>query len=257
MEMDALRKRIKAAVEAKIVEYKELSEAIGRNHAYVQQFVTRGVPVEIKERHAEIIVGILDEREARKPTLIGSFDPDRPDETDFDPDWSEHSAASVDGRVVFDGAIPGSQPELTGKPGMGEGQLGDVRAARIVSKGIVTGHPVVNEWLVPHTFIRHQLGASPAGVVIMPVVGHSMEPLLRAHDRVMVDTSQNHFVGDAVYVIDDGDTIFQVKTVKKVLGSSPPMYRIVSEASPGEDDRPLRADEFRIVGKVVGRFTPM
>lgn len=83
-----------------------------------------------------------------------------------------------------------------------------------------------------------------------------MEPMLKANDRVLVDISQNTWLGDAVYVIDDGDTVLRAKTIKKVTASNPPQYRIVSEAAP-EEVEVLTADQFKIVGRVVGRFTRM
>jgi hypothetical protein len=39
--MDTTRQLIQQAVERKLVTYKFLSELIGRNHAYIQQFMTR------------------------------------------------------------------------------------------------------------------------------------------------------------------------------------------------------------------------
>ena len=58
MDMEALRKRIQSAVEAKIVEYKELSFAIGRNHAYIQQFVTRHSPQKLDRDDADLITDL-------------------------------------------------------------------------------------------------------------------------------------------------------------------------------------------------------
>ena len=188
--------------------------------------------------------------------LVGSFDPDNDGEAEFDPSWSDQAAGIVDDDVLFRGTIPGSRPEFSSKPGMGEGQIDDASAARLVTNGIASGHPVINEWLIPHTYIRHALDARPQGVIILQVVGHSMEPRLSANDRVLVDTSQNTWIGDAVYVIDDGDTVFQVKTLRKIPSSQPPRFEIVSESTP---DKVFErgADEFRIVGRVVGRISKM
>lgn len=181
-------------------------------------------------------------------------DPAAPDP--IDPDWDERAAALLEGRVQFVGLVKGSIPEIPSSPGAGHGRYDDARAARIETGGIASGHPVVNEWLIPPSYVRNSLDAQPGGIVMMGVIGHSMVPLLEPGDKVLVDTSQDTWVGDAVYVIDDGDTVFQVKTLKKVTSSHPPRFRIVSEASP--NDEVVRAvDEFRIVGRVVGRFTRM
>jgi hypothetical protein len=190
-----------------------------------------------------------------KRLSASSFDPDAP-ESEHDPDWDGSGAAVVDGSLTFERSIEGSQPEVAAAPGLGNGKFDD-RPARVVSNGIATGHPVTNEWVIPANYVRNALDAQPTQVVIMPVIGHSMEPLLRSNDRVLVDVSQNIWLGDAVYVIDDGDGVFQAKTVKKVMSSHPPRYRIVSEASPDEEPVVRKYDEFRIVGRVVGRFTRM
>ncbi|BCH30261.1 hypothetical protein MesoLjLc_21910 [Mesorhizobium sp. L-8-10] len=58
--MDEIRQRIRDAVDAKLTTYKDLSAAIGRNHAYVQQFVERGTPQELRQRDAETILGVID-----------------------------------------------------------------------------------------------------------------------------------------------------------------------------------------------------
>ncbi|MXN46087.1 helix-turn-helix domain-containing protein [Shinella kummerowiae] len=191
----------------------------------------------------------------KKETLVSSYDPDKV-ERDSDPDWDGTGAGVIDGRLSYSPKLPGGMPETAASPGMGLGRIDDGRAARLVTGGIATGHPVLNEWVIPPSYVRNALDASPSQVMIMPVIGHSMEPMLKANDRVLVDISQNAWVGDAVYVIDDGDTVLRAKTVKKVTASTPPQYRIVSEAAP-EEVEILNADQFKIVGRVVGRFTRM
>lgn len=196
--------------------------------------------------------------EGKKPhlRLIESFSPEDPD-PEFDPDWEERSgAAIVDGILRFTGNIPGSQPELAAHAGAGLGKLDDQRDGRVNHGGIVSGHVVKDEWVLPHAYVRNALDAQPTQVVILPVIGHSMEPMLFANDRILVDVSQNVWVGDAVYVIDDGDMVLRAKTIRKVTASNPPEYRIISEATPNESDT-LTADQFRIVGRVVGRITKM
>lgn len=58
--MDEIRQRIRDAVDARLTTYKDLSAAIGRNHAYVQQFVERGTPQELRQRDVETILGLID-----------------------------------------------------------------------------------------------------------------------------------------------------------------------------------------------------
>lgn len=160
----------------------------------------------------------------------------------------------VDGVMEFHGKIPGSTPEVAYTPGAGLGQDPDQRAIQIGSRGIATGHEVVAEWVIPPEYVRSVLSAKPGNVVFLPVLGDSMEPTLRSGDRIMVDTSQNHWIGDAIYVIRDYDGIPRVKRLQKVTGSRPPVYHVISD-NPAHERETLGADRFDIVGRVVGRFT--
>lgn len=191
-----------------------------------------------------------------KPALVSSYDPDGAHEH-VDPDWDGNGAGVIDGRLSYSPKLPGGMPETAASPGMGLGRVDDDRAAHLVTGGIATGHPVINEWVIPPSYVRNALDAAPSQVMIMPVIGHSMEPILKTNDRVLVDISQNVWVGDAVYIIDDGDGVMQAKTIRKVMSSSPPSFEIISEANPDDKSVVRRHDQFRIVGRVVGRFTRM
>ena len=76
--MDEFRKAIREAVAAGRATYKDLSTAIGKNHAYVQQFVDRGTPRELKPRDAETIAGMIEAPvpvEARPSARASAFKP--------------------------------------------------------------------------------------------------------------------------------------------------------------------------------------
>lgn len=193
-----------------------------------------------------------------KPKLVKSYDPDANESSGFDADWDDSlpSTAIINGGLYYKGAAHGASPEIPAVAGAGQGYVIEDRAARIETNGIATGHPVMSEWVIPHDFVRHGLGATPSQIVLIPVVGHSMEPRLYAGDRVMVDLSQSTYAGDAIYVINDGDDVMKVKTLGKISGSNPPRFRIISEAAPDRFDE-LNYDDFRIIGRVVGRFSRM
>ncbi|MCO5153359.1 MULTISPECIES: XRE family transcriptional regulator [unclassified Shinella] len=197
-----------------------------------------------------------DDHEQRKK-LISSFDPDVADDHDAS-DWQagEHVVAHFNGGLHYKGEIKGASPEIQAAAGTGQGQILDDRTASVRSGGIITGHPVINEWVLPAEYVRHGLGAIPSQIILVPIVGHSMEPRLFAGDRVVVDLSQNVYAGDAIYVINDGDEVMKAKTLSKISGSTPPRFRIISEATPDRFDE-LSYDQFRIIGRVVGRFSRM
>lgn len=192
------------------------------------------------------------------PKLVSSFDPDAQESEEDNGDWNDRvrPAAFINGGLHYKGRIEGASPEFPAAAGAGQGHTLDDRAARVETRGIATGHPVTSEWVIPPDFVRHGLGATPSQIALIPVVGHSMEPRLYAGDRVMVDLSQSAYAGDAIYVINDGDEVMKVKTLSKIAGSNPARFRIISEAAPDRFDE-LQHDDFRIIGRVVGRFSRM
>lgn len=186
---------------------------------------------------------------------LGKEEPRDPGETpDFDSSWEGMTAALIGGSLHYTPRLPGGKPEFSASPGMGDGEFGDDRAMAVSTKGIATGHIVTGEWVVPDSYLRGTLGGAPRQIAVLPVVGHSMEPMLESNDRAFVDLSQNVYAGEAVYVIDNGDTVFEAKTLRKVDNKDPAMFQIISEARP-EREVFRRADEFRIIGRVIGRFT--
>ena len=63
--MDALRRRLLKAVKTDgIATYKELSEALGQNPTFVQQFVTKRSPKRLFDEQIGVITAILDDRES-------------------------------------------------------------------------------------------------------------------------------------------------------------------------------------------------
>lgn len=212
---------------------REIAEAIQTNEAY--------------------LLDESDDPRPSKPGLVNSYDPDA-DMAGADPDIG---AAVVNGELHYRRRFDGGSPETNAKPGAGLGTDDGIDIG-VGSKGIATGHEVIDEWVIPPSYVRHALNAHPAQILIMPVVGHSMEPRLESNDRVLVDVSQNMWMGDAIYVINVfGSAALQVKTVRIVQGTNPPLFRIISEASPTMEDPPLRGDQFKIVGRVVGRVSKM
>lgn len=173
------------------------------------------------------------------------------DDSDFDADAYE----GVTSAQPYKPKLEGGRPEIDAKPGAGLGTTGQHVA--INSKGIATGHRVVAEWVIPEDYLRHEFGATPSKVLIMEVIGDSMKGTLEPGDRIFVDTSQNVFGADAVYVIDDGDGEPRVKRLEKILFSNPPEVAIVSDNPATRREERASLETLRVVGRVVGRATKM
>lgn len=172
-----------------------------------------------------------------------------------DPEFSADGDQVLASGEPFRPKTPGARPEIDVRPGAGQGQDGMQLAYTTDAGGTVTGHRVVAEWLMPDPFFRHELRASPDGTIFMEVIGNSMLPTLAPGDRVIVDTRQNTFGPDAIYVFDDGDGEPRVKSLKKMLGTGD--VRIISDNrdSYGEDVMSLAS--IRIIGRVVGKVSKL
>lgn len=252
--MDKVRALIEAIIKDRDLDMAALSRAIGRNHAYIQQYLKRGVPQDLPEKVRGRLAAELKVRERdlmptdlkRVPEGL-EFSPD----PEFDPDAGNAASDAEPYRP----SLPGARPEIDVKPGAGLGTVGQTFG--VESKGIVTGHRVVAEWVIPPDYMRHELGARPSMIMVMQVIGDSMEPTLKHNDRVLVDISQNVFGPDAVYVIDDGDGEPRVKRLTKNIMSDPPSVSIKSDNPLAEQRVQVLLGAFRIVGRVVGRVTGM
>ena len=99
----------------------------------------------------------------------------------------------------------------------------------------------------------------PAGLRIIRVRGHSMEPELREGDRLVIDTARRVPAIGELFVLWDSDGLV-VKRVETVRGSGhdpdpgPPRLSLVS-ANPDYPPYTLLADDVHIVGRVLWKVT--
>lgn len=149
--------------------------------------------------------------------------------------------------------VAGARPEIDANPGAGEGSVGLPEFVAIGDDTVI-GHRVIGEWLMPPAFVRNELKASPAAIIVMEVKGDSMRPTLQPGDRVLVDTQQSRFGPDAIYIVDDGDGEPRVKRLQKVSASTPPQVYIVSD-NPSSKQEAADLDRIRVIGRVVGRVS--
>ncbi|WP_031207793.1 LexA family transcriptional regulator [Mesorhizobium sp. L2C085B000] len=185
---------------------------------------------------------------------IDEWDPAEPDHVShIDSENIGDDGGVLSGAQRYTPKTPGATPEIDVRPGAGHGQAG-AEVVAISSAGTVTGHKVVNEWLIPDSFFRHELQASPAGSIFMAVVGDSMVPTLYPGNRIIVDTRQSSFGADGIYVFDDGDGEPRVKRLSKVLFSQPPAVTILSDNAAHPPQNAL-LEHVRIIGRVVGQVS--
>jgi hypothetical protein len=131
-------------------DYVTLSRLLGRNAAYVQQFIKRGTPRQLPERER----GVLARYFGVDEQILGG------------PDAANGKTRAAGLRLV---------PKLAIGASAGSGALTDVEA--------LAGKVGFDE-----TWLRH-MGLDPARLSLIRVQGDSMQPTLADGDDIMVDTA--------------------------------------------------------------------
>ena len=169
----------------------------------------------------------------------------------FDPEALEDQGQSVGySREAWRSSVDGAIPEIDGKLGAGEGQMGEVINI-CVGTQTISGHGVVAEWLLPLDYLRNEAKASPKNTVVMEVIGDSMTPTYQPGDRVLIDLSQNELTSDTVYAISDGQREPQIKRLQRVPFSDPPQVIIISD-NPNLERFTVDLDRLAILGRICG-----
>ena len=229
MDLDPTRLRVMKLIQQKRTDLKKASLAIGRNAAYLQQYLYRGIPKTLPEDAREALAAFLGvpEESLRPAKTESAVEPALPQVV---------AAASVS---AMGGGMPGfSQvPEL------------DVRAS--------AGHGAFHEgdeeikavWMFPDAVIRHELRARSANLRIITIDGDSMEPLLASGDRVLVDTSQRVPAPPGIFVIWDGLGIV-AKRIEHIPTAEPSRI-VIKSVNPISGDYERPTEEVNIIGRVI------
>ncbi len=188
-----------------------LSELLGRNPSYLQQFIRKGSPRKLEEQDRATLarflgVGEEELREAKDNSY--AFPPRRREGGDWlDVPRIDLGASAGPGRVAG-----------------GEAAFDTFRFSR--------------RWLEEQGLARADLSA-------IRVEGDSMEPLLNDGDEILVDRSPRPF-RDGIHVVRLGDTIM----VKRVASAGAGRVALLSQnfAYPPVE---VGADEVVIIGRVV------
>ena len=173
--LDPVRRRILGLIGEKHSNLRMASVAIGRNVAYLHQFIHRGTPRVLAE----------DDREALAEHLGCS-----PEEIKWGrpPDGEARPRS----RSAGPRAVPAgysAAPEI-------HSPRGGAWNAGVEQTGAT--------WLLADPLIRHEFRARPEDLRMITVAGDSMEPLFLSGDRVLIDVSRKAPVPPGIFVIWDG-----------------------------------------------------
>lgn len=248
---DKVRKTLADAVANSTSSLSELSRGAKRNHAYLQQFIERGVPKRLPEDVRMYVAEALGLSEEE----LGAPSRPEPRRVSLREEWEEEMTSAAAAHRAFSRenyrpSIQGAVPEIDVELGAGEGTVGEVITLPL-GRETYSGHRVVDEWLFPEEYLQKIIDTRSGNTLVLPVIGDSMQPTYNPGDRVLVDLTQNRLTNDTVYAISDGVAAPRLKRLEEVLFSNPRMVKILSD-NPAHSTQEVELVELTIIGRVVG-----
>lgn len=219
---DGPRIRLLALSQERGASLASLSELLGRNASYLQQFIKKGSPKKLEEGDRKTLARFFGVPEAELGAE-GYGDQEEAQENSYvaipshlkKPEQSELvEVARLD---IGASAGPGALP-------MGEVPFDSFRFSR--------------RWLAEKGLVGAQLS-------MITVQGDSMDPMLRDGDEILIDRRPQPF-RDGVHVVRLGDTLM----VKRVAQAGAGRFSLLSQnlAYPPVD---VSAEEMEVIGRVV------
>lgn len=238
--LTAVQKLVVEGIARANLDMKNASLKIGKNHAYLQQFIERGVPRNLPEAVREKLgplIKVPPDALRSTPRPVRRAEPAKHPGILPNGELDSADVESGGGRdMVF-------VPERDASVGAGAGGLWDAN-----SYG--EAPPVVGKFGFPAEGFRQAFGASPQAVQILPIIGDSMMMTLFPGQRVMVDTTDRTPSPPGVFIVWDGLGLV-VKRVEYIAHSDPATVRIISD-NPKYAPYERTLDEAHIQGRVIG-----
>ena len=230
--LDAPRRRLRDALATAGLSLKEASRAIGRNDAYLQQFLYRESPRRLPEEARHRLATILDiDQQQLADRHLSAAMSDRPPAQISVPFFDVRAAAGG-------GAMP---PDLSNSANSANSYSQDN-----------AGNPEVLPPIglsFPSSLLRRITSAPAASLQLITVSGDSMDPTLADGDLVMIDTARKQPSPPGIFILDDGVGLV-AKRADAVPNTTPPMLRLSSD-SPAYSNYQRRLDEVHIIGRVI------
>jgi len=222
MTNQASRDNLERLIQSSGSGYAAVSRLLGRNPAYIQQFIKRGVPRRLSETDRRIIARHFGVSEA----TLGA--------PDIAPDMSAHPPLSPPRKI---------QP--------GNTILGHHAAIPYLTSRTAPLHPL----MVDHQFLQHRSVGRIPSLCAHAVDSDCMAPTLVAGDQVLIDTTDRRAPRDGIYVIEsDGAHLVKRLSVHPVTRR----IAVLSDNAAYPSFPDCDPDGVRIIGRVfwVGRSLP-
>jgi phage repressor protein C with HTH and peptisase S24 domain len=200
-------------------DYAGLSRLIGRNPAYIQQFIRRGTPKRLDEEDRRTLAaffGVADEQ-------LGGPAADKP------PLASAAAAAALGpGDLVL---VP--RLDVAASAGPGSEAAGERAIGRVA---------------FDMAMLRDLAGGRPAALALLRVVGDSMEPTLADGDDILVDTAVAGLrVRDGVHVLRRDDALH----VKRIAINPAGRLLSIRSDNPAYPSWECEPAEVTVIGRVI------
>ena len=224
MPADPFRQRLSELLRRNDLSMKGASTAIGRNPAYLHQYLTREQPRVLGQRDTEALAKLLhcEPEELRHPTV------------------SPRKPAKRQRRRPPAGVPVAEVPEFAGH---------DAIACLAHNQKVPRECP---RWFLPNAMLRQEGRANPKDLRIVSVRGDAMEPLLSEGDRLVIDTARTRPTTGELCALWDGNGL-AIKRVEIVHGTEPAQLRLTT-ANPNYAPVTCLAEEARILATVLWMF---
>ncbi len=201
-------------------DYASISALIGKNHAYIQQFIKRGVPKCLKDEDMEKITRHFN----ISTDYFGSPD----DYTDMGRGFSDNQAANFEEEYIRVNVY-----EIEAAAGVGS---------------MVDNNEIANKLAFKKSWIRSSSNAAADDLAVITVSGDSMNPTLYDGDHILVDMSQTSIRNDGIFVLRNDDMIL----VKRIsLNPVTKLCTIKSDNSFYESWEGCEPSDLDILGRVI------
>lgn len=231
--MDSVRKLLLGLFEERGLNLSDVSKDLGKNHAYMQQFIRRGIPEKLPEgvraKLAEMLgidEQLLGAPLRHAPMVVVSNPP-------YLKEYAVKGGGSYGGGLVADG----------------DWQEGGEPAQEVIA-----------QWALPPSYVRNELNLSFDTADIISVRGDSMDDGskfgLSSGDRVIVDRADRDPSQGAIFAVWDGSGVI-VKQVEPVRGSDPLRIICKSLNSRYEPFELILDENAHIIGRIAAKFSRM
>lgn len=140
-------------------------------------------------------------------------------------------------------------PEVDVRAGMGSGGEALIAYETTRDGDRTSADDLRGQWLMPETYLAQEIGVQPRFAAVIEAIGDSMEPVLHAGDRLMINLEDRNPSPAGIFALWDGFGVV-VKRIERVPNSDPPRLSVTS-ANQAYRPYEVVADEARIIGRVV------